>query len=154
MSTFLKYLLSLAAHMAWMRAGKSGPVPPVRLPHNKKPLPLPVIGPWQMLIATWVLRKLWQRYGDDVRARVAKVDHPAAQKIYDLIPSGNSNSHAARATSQPPATFVIPGVPATAPAGPSGAGASAAQSANTQRLPRQTDPDTGSSLLSRLRKGA
>ena len=153
MSTFLKYILSLAAHAAWMRAGKSGPLPPVRLPHGKKPLPLPVIGPWQMLLLTWALRKLWQRYGDDVRARVGKVDHPAAQRLYDLIPSTNSHQPATRPT-PPPASFVIPGIAATSPAGAATAGPAPDTSARTQRLPKQSGAGPTGSLLSRLRRGA
>lgn len=152
MSTFLKYLLSIAFHAAWMRAGKSGPVPPIRLPRGKGAVPLPVIGPWQMLVATWAMRKLWQRYGDDVRAKVGQVDHPAAQRVHDWLPTTNPGSQKGRAKSDPPATFVIPGVPATSPAG---ASTTPASGASTQRLPKQT-PGAGpsGSLLSRLRKGA
>jgi hypothetical protein len=141
MATLLKYLLSLAVHSAWMRAGKGGAAPPLRMPGGKA-VPLPVIGPWQMLLISWVARKLWQRYGDEVRTRVAKVDHPAAQRLHDWIPSTTAQA-AARATSQPPATFTVPGTPAPA------------ASAQTQHLPLQVGGNTPkSSLLSRLRKGA
>jgi len=56
----LKYLVSLAAHLTWHRMGARGPVPPMRLPGGR-PLPLPPIGPWQLMIALWVLNKLWER---------------------------------------------------------------------------------------------
>jgi hypothetical protein len=156
MATFIKYLLSLALHTAWMRAGKSGPVPRVPLPRGKGHLPLPVIGPWQMLLVTWAARKLWQRYGDDVRAQVGKVDHPAAQRVHDWIPSTGTPRNPARATSQPPATFTTPATatPATATA----AASAPARSARTQPLPPQTPlvaaSGAATSLLSRLRKGA
>jgi hypothetical protein len=149
MSTFLKYLISLAFHTAWMGAGKSGPVPPIRLPKGKS-VPLPVIGPWQLLLFTWALRKLWQRYGDDVRAKVGRVDHRVAERIHDWLPSTKPGKSGGRSKSAPPTTFVIPGIPAAAPAG-----GPAATTAKTQRMPSQTPggPPSGS-LLSRLRKGA
>jgi hypothetical protein len=139
MSTLLKYLLSLAVHTMWMRSGKGGPVPRIPVPKGKKPVNLPVIGPWQMMLVTWLARKLWQRYGDDVKARVGKVDHPAARQIHDWIPttrdtqSGNISAtiHTPAgnsATPVAPATFNVPATPAAA----------ATPSNDTRRLPRQT----------------
>ena len=158
MGTFLKYLLSLAFHMAWARSGKGGPVPPIRLPKGRGTIPVPVIGPWQMLLVSWALQKLWQRYGDDVRARVGKVDHPVAERVHDWLPSTNPKKHGARSKSEPPATFVVPGISATAPAStPAGSpgGAPAAVSAKTRRMPGQTiGSNTISSILSRFVKGA
>ncbi|HEX8551457.1 MAG TPA: hypothetical protein VF681_07850 [Abditibacteriaceae bacterium] len=157
MATLIKYLLSLAVHAAWARAGKGGAAPPVRLPRGKGPVNLPVIGPWQMMAITWLVRKLWQRYGDDVKSRVGKVDHPAARQIHDWIPSTRnaaSNGPAPQANSgtaaQPPANFTASASASTPTAQPN---------FGTRRLPHQVPaspaPSTGqpTSLLSRLRKG-
>ena len=151
MGTLVKYLLSLAVHAAWMRAGKGGATPPIRMPGKKAPVNLPVIGPWQMMLITWMVRKLWTRYGDDVKARVGQVDHPAARQIHDWIPTtrnaqtnaqaGNVSGTVHTPSTSAPTTVTIP--PAN----------------NTRRLPRQTpDPNSTATaptgFFSRFRKGS
>jgi hypothetical protein len=178
MATFWKYLVSLVIHMAWARAGK-GPVPPVRLPRGKGPVNLPTIGPWQIMIAMWVARRLWEKYGHDVKSRVGDLNHPAAKRINDWIPSPQSSpstagsTHATgRSSSAPPATFTVnnsqPGPSAgTAPVGSSQTSGTAqvgiAQTAvptptpaapNYQTKPLKTRRLPQGSILSGLRSGS
>lgn len=106
MPTFLRYLASLVLHLAWRRAGRGGPVPPIRLPgkagKNGKAVDLPVIGTWQLMAAVWLLKQVWNRYGHEVKGRLAS----------------HTNDLARRAATFLPDTTVPATVPATAPAAP------------------------------------
>lgn len=110
MGAFWRYVMSLALHLAWHKAGKRGPVPPVRI--GKGPVNLPIIGPWQMMIALWVLRKFWESYGNDVKSRVDRLDHPLARKLNDLIPApqGGKKGSGAASSVRGGTTYTVPNV--------------------------------------------
>jgi hypothetical protein len=91
------------------------------MPRGKGPVNLPVIGPWQVMITMWVLRKVWDKYGGDVKSHLSNVNHPAARRIGDLIPAPNGSNHnatnlqATTATpSTTPASVSVPGQTADA----------------------------------------
>src|SRR4028119_858127 len=91
MPTLIKYLLSMIVHMMWSRRGK-GPVPPIRLP-RKGPVNLPVVGPWQVMIGMWLLNKLWDRYGREVKSHLMNAQHPAVRNAGTLIPDPKNAPH-------------------------------------------------------------
>ena len=137
MSVFLRYLLSMMVHMTWMRMGKGGPVPPLKIP-RKGPVNLPVIGPWQVMIGMWLMNKMWEKYGRDVKTHLADTGSSVAKRVGSLLPdpkntpaASPASSNAARATSgsTTPAT-----VSAAAPAAPPIASPAPAPSHDTQVL--------------------
>lgn len=87
MSVLIRYLLSLAVHLAWQRIGKGKAVPPIRVPVGRgKRGPLPVLSSWQIMAATYVLRRVWSAYGGEIRARLATAKHPAVRSLASKIP--------------------------------------------------------------------
>ena len=155
MSIFFRYLFAILVQMAWSRVGKGGPVPPIRLPgKGKDPVKLPLIGPWQMMVAMWMMNKFWDRYGRDVKLKLMDTSHPVARRVGSLLPGAAGK----RATSGAPATITVPGTPASANnAAASSAAASTttapsaspAPSHDTQPLPTRRLPQ--GSVLSSLR---
>jgi hypothetical protein len=127
-SNLFRYLLSFAVHLVWLRSGKGGPVPPMRLPFGKNKgrlLPLPVIASWQLMIVLWLARKIWGRYGDDIQQRLGQTKDALLDRVDHLV-VGHSKSGAAQNSSSviPPRptpqyhTQVLPGT-AQAPSTPS-----------------------------------
>ena len=112
MGTFLRYLLSFAVQTAWQRAGSKGAIPPMRMPIGKnkgKLIALPIFGPWQMMIAMWLIRQVWAVYGSQVKARLRSTNHPVANHVGKLLPDPDlgqtaANSPAAGAPSAAPAS--------------------------------------------------
>ena len=168
MSTFMRYLISLLVHMTWSRVGKGGPVPPLRVP-RKGPVNLPVIGPWQVMIAAWLLRKFWERYGREVKAHLMDTNHPAAQGIGSLLPdpknpapnmmpgaksgAAGHNSGGGRNSAGAPVTFPVPaGAPNVSASGVAAAGPRPAPSHATRPLTARPLPQ--GSVLSSLRRAA
>ena len=86
MSTFLRYLMSLVVHLAWRRAGRGGPVPPLRIPGKGKSIDLPVIGTWQLMAAMWLVKKLWDRYGHDVKGHLKNNANALARRAAAYLP--------------------------------------------------------------------
>ena len=124
MSTFFRYLLSFAMQMAWRRAGKGGAIPPVRLPgKGKPPINLPLIGPWQMMAATWVLKRVWGRYGSQITSHLQNNANDLTRRAAKFIPNPQTaGSSASKATSGSAATnsatsprTPTPAVPQSAP---------------------------------------
>jgi hypothetical protein len=98
------YLLSLLFHALWSRAGK-GPIPPVRVPVGKgKKLPLPALSPWQLMIATWVVRRLWSFYGGHVKMRLTAHQNPVARHVGTLLPDPTADNTPAPSSAQPAPT--------------------------------------------------
>ena len=95
MAVFLRFLLTVVANFAWQRIGGRGAVPPVKLPRSKQPLNLPVLAPWQMMVAMWVARKFWGRYGVQVKDKLDNANHPAARVVGSLIPDDNIDTQSA-----------------------------------------------------------
>ena len=159
MSVFLRYLASMLLHLMWSRAGKGGPLPPVRLP-GKKPVNLPVLGPWQMMAAMWLTKKLWEKYGREVKTHLMSTNHPAARGIGSMLPDTknaalgtNASANASTHTSTPapasaPASVAPPGVQ-PAP-GAAGSMQGTVASHDTQPLPGRRLPS--GSILSGLRR--
>lgn len=117
MPTFLRYLMSLVVHLAWRRAGRSGPIPPVRLPGKKgKHVDLPIIGTWQLMAAMWLAKKVWDRYGHDVKDRLTNHANDLARRAATLLPDPTKPAPFNPATSTA-ATAVMPNVagPISAP---------------------------------------
>lgn len=113
MGTFLRYLMAFAVQLAWQRAGKTGATPPMRMPFGKnknKAMPLPIIGPWQMMIAMWLARQVWTIYGQQVKTKLKNVNHPVADHIGNLLPDAGST---------PGQTYNVPAQPVTATPAPS-----------------------------------
>ncbi len=101
MAVFLRFLLTMVANFAWQRLGGRGAVPPVKLPRSKQPLNLPVLAPWQMMVAMWIARKFWGRYGVQVKDKLDNATHPAARAVGSLIPDDpNFQTKGASAGSQ------------------------------------------------------
>ena len=87
MSTLFRYLLSFAVQMAWRRAGKGGAIPPMRLPgKGRQPVNLPIIGPWQMMAATWVLKRVWGKYGSQIKNHLANNSNDLTRRAAQYIP--------------------------------------------------------------------
>ena len=87
MAVFIRFLLTVAANFAWQRIGGRGAIPPVKLPRSKQPLNLPVLAPWQMIVAMWMARKFWGRYGTQVKDKLDNAAHPAARTVGAWIPT-------------------------------------------------------------------
>lgn|GEM_PF-4210838 len=120
MSTFLKYLMAFGVQALMQRTGKHGAVPPMRIPFGKnkgQSVPLPVIGPWQMMIAMWVARQIWTVYGDDVKAKLKRAKHPLVKHVGTLLPTTGKTPVPATATPAPAASTPSP-TPAAAPPPP------------------------------------
>ena len=131
MATFIKYLMAFVVQAAWQRTGKHGAIPPMRIPFGKnkgQSVPLPVIGPWQMMIAMWVARQLWIVYGNGVKAKLQNARHPLVKHIGTLLPDSGKN----------PATVT----PAPAPVASTPTPASATTPAPKQYGTRPLDADT------------
>lgn len=98
MGTLIRYLISFGLQLAWQRAGKGGATPPMRMPFGKnrgKTVPLPILGPWQMMVAMWLARRVWDSYGTQIKDKVRNVQHPLAGHINDFLsgtPSGASQN--------------------------------------------------------------
>lgn len=157
MSVFLRYLASLLLHLMWSRAGKGGPLPPVRLP-GKGPVNLPILGPWQMMAAMWLMNKLWDKYGREVKTHLMTTGHPAARGIGSWLPdpknakSGNSSAiypATGAKVASAPATVTAPGAQ-PAPGAASGPSRGAALAYDTQQLSQRRLPS--GSILSALRR--
>ncbi len=86
MSTFFRYLASLALHLAWRRSGRGGSIPPIRLPGKSKHVDLPVIGTWQLMAAVWLLKKFWNRYGHDVKGHLATHANHLMRRAATILP--------------------------------------------------------------------
>ena len=124
MNILLRYLMSLVAHLAWQRLGRGGPVPPMRIP-GKRTVQLPVISTWQMMAALWLMKKIWGRYGQNVKTRLMDAPHPWAKQAGSLLPDP-------AATGATPTTAAAPVPPAAAGSAPA-----APVSHDTQPLPQQ-----------------
>lgn len=100
MSIFFRYLLALAMNMAWQRAGRGGAIPPVRLPgKGKSPVSLPMIGPWQMMAATWVLKRVWARHGTNIKSRLMNNANDLTRRAAQYIPDPKGAGAASGVTS-------------------------------------------------------
>ena len=89
MGTFLRYLISLGIQLAWQRSGRSGATPPIRMPFGRnkgKSMPLPIIGPWQMMAAMWIIRRIWSMYGHQIKDRLGSTGNPLVGHLRDLLP--------------------------------------------------------------------
>jgi hypothetical protein len=119
--TFLRYLMAFGVQMAWQKTGKGSATPPMRMPFGKhKGKSLPMIGPWQMMIALWLGRQIWAIYGDQVKSKLQNATHPVAKHVGGLLPDTGSTpampAPAAMPTSQaPPGTGSTPSMPRPAP---------------------------------------
>ena len=153
MSVFLRYLASMLLHLMWRRAGKGGPLPPVRLP-GKGPVNLPVLGPWQMMVAMWLANKIWEKYGRDVKAHLMSTNHPAARGVGSMLPDpknaapGNNASTPVPASA--PASVTVPDVQSAPDVAGSTNGTAASH--DTQPLPGRRLPS--GSILSGLRRSS
>lgn len=101
-----RYLASLALQLVWARAGKKG-VAPLRIKPGGKSLP--VIGPWQMMVGAWVVKRLWARFGPEVTASLNNARHPAVRGVVSIIsgtpgPLLSQNAPAASNTAPTPPT--------------------------------------------------
>ena len=125
MSVFIKYLLSIAAHMMWRRMGKGGPIPPIPLP-RKGPVNLPVLGPWQVMIGMWLMNKMWERYGRELKTHLMNAGNPVVRGAGTLLPDtgagtpntsapGTTPNNSSAAHNSVPTTINAP-TPAPAPA--------------------------------------
>ncbi len=150
MSVFLRYLASMLLHLMWSRAGKGGPLPPVRLP-GKGPVNLPVLGPWQMMAAMWLANKIWEKYGRDVKAHLMSTNHPAARGVGSMLPdpkNAAANNTSTHAPASAPASVTAPSVQPAPGAAASTNGAAASH--DTQPLTGRRLPS--GSILSGLRR--
>ncbi len=139
MGALLKFMLSLAAHVAWQRMGQRGAVPPMRM--KGKTTSLPKIAPWQMMIATFAIKQLWDLFGHEVKGRLDNARHPVVNRFGSMLPR--------------PTRPLSPKNNATSTA-PSGSTASSKSTAspsktppdyNTQMLPSQISPAQSASKL-------
>ena len=139
MAALFRFLAGLVAHTAWQRAGRRGPLPPVKLP-GRRTTHLPIPSPWQMMMATWIAERLWQAYGPEVKGRLAQNPSPVAHKINDLLPGPTATVVTTPAATPP--TQVTPSPQAAPPTSPPQAATSTPTPARkyaTQRLPQQDD---------------
>jgi hypothetical protein len=126
--TLLRYLMAFGVQLAWQKTGKSGATPPMRMPFGKnkgKSVPLPVIGPWQMMIALWLGRQIWAIYGNQIKSKLQNTAHPVAKHVGGLLPDvGTSPAGSTPGTQSRPApqygTRQLD--PATSDAGQNGSG--------------------------------
>jgi len=153
MAGIFRLLASVAAHAAWQRAGRGGPLPPIRIP-GKRTTHLPVPAPWQMMAATWAAERLWSAYGPQVKRKLADNPSPLAHKIVDFLPGPTDTTGTLTAPAPVPAPAPISTptaapmpTPATAPVTGNTAPAQSAPPARpqapsgaaTQRLPQSPD---------------
>lgn len=120
MGTFLRYLMAYGMQLAWQRSGKSGATPPVRMPFGRnknKSLPLPIIGPWQMMIAMWLARQVWAIYGNQVKSKLLQTNNPVANHVHNLLPdTGAAPSRSTPAPTPVPAASTPTATPPSTPA--------------------------------------
>lgn len=86
MSKFFRFFVSLFAHAAWQRSGKPGPLPSFKVP-GKTTTRLPVPSAWQIMAITWVLERLWQAFGDDVKQKLTTTKSPSVNRLGQMIPA-------------------------------------------------------------------
>jgi hypothetical protein len=140
MNILFRYLMSLMAHVAWQRMGRGGPVPPLRIP-GKRTVQLPVISSWQIMATMWLMKKMWGRYGQDVKSRLSDAPHPWVRQAGSLLPDTATSAPAGSPTAATPA----PPIPAPT------------VNRDTQPLPSPQKLRSGSvlsSLHNPLQKGA
>jgi len=101
MSSLFRFVMSLAVHMAWQRMGKGAPIPRLRTPKGKTVV-LPTLAPWQLMAATWLMNKAWERYGHQVKSRLDNTGNYWVKQAGGLLPTPPSPAPAA-ATATPPA---------------------------------------------------
>ena len=104
MGTFLRYLMAYGVQLMWQRSGKSGVTPPMRMPFGKnknKPAAIPIIGPWQMMIAMWLGRQIWSIYGNQVKTKLRQTNHPIAHHVHDLLPDTGKPTQSTSAQNTP-----------------------------------------------------
>ncbi len=129
MAGLFRLLASILAHVFWNRAGRRGPLPPVRLP-GRRTTHLPVPSPWQIMAATWAAERVWTAYGPTVKQKLKQHPAPMAHKISDLLPGPEQVAPAPPNAQKPvQATTPVHTIKASKPSG-----------AATQRLP-QNDTD-------------
>src|SRR5688572_21082135 len=87
MAKIFPFLVSLLAHAAWRRSGKSGPVPSSFKVPGKSTTRLPVPSAWQIMAVTWVAERLWQVFGDDVKHKLTHTKSPAVNRLGQMIPA-------------------------------------------------------------------
>jgi hypothetical protein len=145
MANLFRYLISIAAHLAWQRAGRRGPLPPMKIP-GKRTTHLPIPSPWQIMAATWLLERLWKTYGDDVKHKLTHTKSPAVNKLGQMIPApGDADAPAATSSNVVTAPATVTSTPAPQQMAPKAPGTTYA----TQRLPQ--DPLPPGSVLGSLR---
>lgn len=110
MNIFLRYLMSLMAHVAWQRMGRGGPVPPLRIP-GKRTVNLPAISSWQMMAALWLMKKVWGRYGQNVKSRLMDAPHPWARQAGSLLPDPSTTGATAPTPVAPAPTVAAASIP-------------------------------------------
>lgn len=160
MGVFVKFLVSLVAHLIWQRVGGKGGIPPVRLPRANKPVIIPTVSTWQLMIAMWVMKKFWAQYGGQVKTRLTDTPHPIPRRIGSWLPDVDTTGQtpAASATSvaatAPPATLAPSALTPPSPPAPA-----PAPHYNTQRLDSDSSDDSDptssparNSLLASLRR--
>lgn len=130
MVNFFRYLVSLVAHAAWQRSGKAGSLP-IKTAPGQPITRLPVPSAWQIMAATWILERLWQAFGDDVKYKVTHTKSPVVNRLGEMLPAPGD------------ATKAQPAQPSVAPA--SQPIVQTAPRYDTQKLPPDTLP-TGSVL--------
>ena len=116
MPYIFRYLAALAMQVAWSRMGQKGAAAPMRMKPGGKALP--VIGPWQMMIGAWLVKKLWTRFGPDVTASLHNARHPVvrgAASIFAGTP-GPLLNNANTAPTPPTVAATPPVVVSNAPA--------------------------------------
>ena len=166
MAKIFPFLFSLLAQAAWRRSGRSGGVPPFKVP-GKSTTRLPMPSTWQIMMITWVLERLWQAFGDDVKHKLTHTKSPSVNKLGKMIPApgdaAHANAHAnqgvpqaapsaqpmtqsAQHQAQPNPTSVLPQA-ATSPSAAQSRRAS--KTYNTQKLPQ--DPLPPGSVLGSMR---
>jgi hypothetical protein len=125
MATFWGYLIALLINLLWRRMGGAGAAPPFRLPRGRH-LAFPDVSPWHIVFVLYLLKKVWQNYGHDVRTKMETSDRVWLRHIVKWLPD-------APAPAQPAAG----GATAGAGTGGANAGQPAAQPARyaTRPLP-------------------
>ena len=171
MAKIFPFLFSLLAHAAWRRSGRSGAVPPFKVP-GKNTTRLPMPSSWQIMMITWVLERLWQAFGDDVKHKLTHTKSPSVNKLGQMIPAPGTAASVNKGVPQAPSSAPLPAQPvsqqgqhptqpnptsaqpqaAQAPSQPAPQPANsrrASKTYNTQKLPQ--DPLPPGSVLGSLR---
>lgn len=146
----LKFLVHLLANIIWQRIGGKDGIPPVRLPKGKGPVVIPVMSPWQTVVAMWTMRKLWAAFGGQFKDILSSSPNGTAQQVGSWLPNAPAkpkkpaaSKAAAVAPSVPapnlraPQTWTATAQPAATPAPPS---PPAAQAAAPGTPPAATSP--------------